>query len=70
MGEHELWFLKKVFGKELQMTEKRLLMCRRVVKTNNLVFSFFLQTNFLIGYLTVGDGWSKFEVVCCFFFQK
>jgi hypothetical protein len=62
-----LWFLKKVFGKELQMTEKRLLMCRRVVKTNNLVFSFFLQTNILIGYLTVGDGRSKFEVVCCFF---
>lgn len=49
---------------------KRLLMCRRVVKTHNLVFSFFLQTNVLIGYLTVGDGWSKFEVVCCFFFPE
>lgn len=58
---------EKSIWQRITNDRKRLLMCRRVVKTNNLVFSFFLQTNFLIGYLTVGDGWSKFEVVCCFF---
>jgi len=35
------FFLKKVFAKELQMTEKGYLYVqRRVVKTNNLVFQF------------------------------
>lgn len=58
---------EKSIWQRITNDRKRLLMCRRVVKTNNLVFSFFLQTNFLIGYLTVGDGRSKFEVVCCFF---
>lgn len=61
-----MWFLKKVFGKELQMTEKGYL-CADVLLKPIIWFSFFLQTNVLIGYLTVGDGRSKFEVVCCFF---
>jgi hypothetical protein len=40
MGEHELWFLKKVFGKELQMTEKGYL-CADVLLKPIIWFSFF-----------------------------
>jgi hypothetical protein len=58
---------KSIWQRITNDRKKATYMCRRVVTTNNLVFSFFLQTNILIGYLTVGDGRSKFEVVCCFF---
>jgi len=40
MGEHELWFLKKVFGKELQMTEKGYL-CADVLLKPIIWFSVF-----------------------------
>jgi hypothetical protein len=42
---------EKSIWQRITNDRKRLLMCSRVVKTNNPVFSFFLQTNALIGFL-------------------
>lgn len=42
---------EKSIWQRITNDRKRLLMCSRVVKTNKLVFIFFLQTNALIGFL-------------------